>query len=395
MRSGPDVLVMVLAGGAGSRLEPLTDRRAKPALPFGGMYRLIDISLSNVAHSGFDDVWVIEQYLPHALNDHLANGRPWDLDRTHGGLQILPTFEGERSDGFAQGNADAIAKQLPFLHEFEPDVIVVLSADHVYRLDLAEVVDHHLDRRPELTIVTTELPEGDDPSRFAWVDVADDGTITNFEYKPDDPTGTAICAEVFVFDGPALLRRLGDMVDEDGTDDADSTDDSVGAERSRALGDYGDRLLPDLVDDGATIAFAMDGYWRDIGTIGAYHGAHMDLLGDEPAVTLDDPSWPMLTGSITGGPSIVCAGAKVVNSLLSPGSRIAGEVVDSVMGRRVVIEEGARIRESVVLDGAIVRSGVTVERSIVDAEVDLSEPIAKSAEETVDDASGIRIYSPV
>ncbi|MDQ3782625.1 MAG: sugar phosphate nucleotidyltransferase, partial [Actinomycetota bacterium] len=155
MRSGPDVLVMVLAGGAGSRLEPLTDRRAKPALPFGGMYRLIDIALSNVAHSGFDDVWVIEQYLPHALNDHLANGRPWDLDRTHGGLQILPPFEGERSDGFAQGNADAIAKQLPFLHEFEPDVVVVVSADHVYRLDLAAVVDHHLARRPELTIVTT------------------------------------------------------------------------------------------------------------------------------------------------------------------------------------------------------------------------------------------------
>ncbi|MDQ3738834.1 MAG: sugar phosphate nucleotidyltransferase [Actinomycetota bacterium] len=386
MRSGPDVLVMVLAGGAGSRLEPLTDHRAKPALPFGGMYRLIDITLSNVAHSGFDDVWVIEQYLPHALNDHLANGRPWDLDRTHGGLQILPPFEGERQDGFAGGNADAIAKQLPFLRDFAPDVVVVVSADHVYRLDLAEVVSSHLDRRPELTIVTTERAAGDDPSRFAWVSVGDDGTVTDFQYKPDDPKGTAICAEVFVFDGLSLLRRLGHLV-------VDADDDSGEADGGQPLGDYGERLLPELVDDGAALAFTMQGYWRDVGTIGAYHAAHMDLLGDDPVITLDDPSWPMLTGSITGGPAIVGASARVVNSLLSPGSRVAGEVVDSVLGRNVVIEDGARVRGSVVLDDAIIRSGVTVERSIVDVGVELSHLSGRSITETADEDSGIRVYT--
>lgn len=381
MISGPDVLVMVLAGGAGSRLEPLTDRRAKPALPFGGMYRLIDITLSNIAHSGFDDVWVIEQYLPHALNDHLANGRPWDLDRTHGGLQILPPFEGERSDGFASGNADAIAKQLPFLRDSAPDVVVVVGADHVYRLDIAEVVTYHLDRRPEVTIVTTDLAEGDDPSRFAWVSVNEEGNVTGFEYKPNEPRGSAICAEVFVFDGPALLRRLGELA---GDDDA--------ADR-HPLGDYGERLLPEMVDDGAAVSFAMKGYWRDVGTVGAYHGAHMDLLGDDPVIRLDDPSWPMLTGSITGGPAILGAGARVVNSLLSPGSRVDGEVVDSVIGRNVVVEAGAQVLKCVVLDDAIVRTGVTVKRSIVDVAAELSEPLEHSAEETRDEDSGIRIYS--
>src|SRR3954447_22820727 len=174
------VLAIVLAGGAGGRLAPLTDRRAKPSLPFGGMYRLIDIALSQVAHSGLQDVWVVEQYEPHALNDHLANGRPWDLDRTHGGLRIMPPFQrGDGDDAMASGNADALVQQRHLIAEVAPDVVITMSADHVFRLDLRDVVATHAANGSKLTMVTTDPPADDDPTRFSWASI-EDGLITAF-----------------------------------------------------------------------------------------------------------------------------------------------------------------------------------------------------------------------
>jgi glucose-1-phosphate adenylyltransferase len=338
----------VLAGGVGGRLAPLTDRRAKPSLPFGGSYRLIDIALSNVAHSGLQDVWVIEQYEPHALNDHLANGRPWDLDRTHGGLRILPPFQkGDGDEVLAAGNADALVQHRHLLAEMAADVVITMSADHVFRLDLRDVLDNHIGAAAPLTIVTTDPPPGDDRSRFAWVGV-DSGSVTTFEYKPDEPSGDRVCTEVFAFDGPELLTRLS----------------SLGEQGS--AGDYGDRLLPGLVSDGGVIEHRMAGYWRDVGTINAYHRAHMDLLGADPVLRLDDPHWPLLTGSIVGGPVRVGTRAEAVGSLLSPGVIVDGTVQASVLGRNVVVEVGAVVRASVVLDDAVIRSGAIVESAIVD-----------------------------
>lgn len=342
------VLVVVLAGGAGGRLAPLTDRRAKPSLPFGGMYRLIDIALSQVTHSGLQDVWIVEQYEPHALNDHLANGRPWDLDRTHGGLQILPPFQ--RSDGdeaMASGNADALVQQRHLIAEVAPDVVITMSADHVFRLDLRDVLDTHAGMEAALTIVTTDPPVDDDPTRFAWVSV-EDGMVTDFEYKPDTPSSDRVCTEVFAFDGPQLLARLDGLAEED------------------SAGDYGDRLIPELVADRTAVEHRMRGYWRDVGTINAYHRAHMELVGDNPPLRLDDPTWPLLTGSIVGGPARVGTGAATARSLLSPGSVVDGAVEDSVLGRNVVVEAGAVVRASVVLDDAIIRAGAVVESAIID-----------------------------
>jgi glucose-1-phosphate adenylyltransferase len=343
------VLVVVLAGGAGGRLAPLTDHRAKPSLPFGGTYRLIDIALSQVAHSGLQDVWVIEQYEPHALNDHLANGRPWDLDRTHGGLRIMPPFQrGDGDDAMASGNAEALVQHRHLLAEAAPDVVITMSADHVFRLDLLDVLATHRAAAATLTVVTTDPPTGDDRSRFAWVGV-DEGRVTAFEYKPDEPTGDRVCTEVFAYDAAELLARL-DALAEGGP-----------------AGDYGDRLLPELVADGGVVEHRLEGYWRDVGTINAYHRAHMELLGDDPALRLDDPAWPLLTGSILGGPARVGAGAEVVNSLLSPGVVVAGAVEGSVLGRNVLVEAGALVRDSVVLDDAVVRAGTVVDGAIVEA----------------------------
>jgi glucose-1-phosphate adenylyltransferase len=367
------VLVVVLAGGAGSRLGPLTERRAKPAVPFAGMFRLIDITLSNVAHSGLTDVWIVEQYEPHDLNDHLANGRPWDLDRTHGGLRLLPPFQARGADGddtLASGNADALAQQHRFIAEHAPDVVVTMSADHLYRLDLRDVLATHERTGAALTVVTTDPPADDDPSRFAWVRV-DDGRVVDFEYKPDEPSGDRICTEVFAFDGPDLVARLAALADADGS-----------------AGDYGDSLVPDLVAEGRAVDHHPDGYWRDLGTIAAFHRAHMEVTGDEPPFDLDDPDWPFLTGSIVSGPARVAGSASVVGSLLSPGVRVAGTVDTSVLGRNVVVERGAVVRRSVVLDGAVVRAGANV----VDAIVDVDAEIDARTTGHVDDDSGITIY---
>jgi len=296
------------------------------------------------------------------------------LDRTHGGLQILAPFEGGSGDGFAGGNADAIAKQLRFIQRFAPDVVVTMSADHVYRLDLRDVLEAHRERDSAATIVTTALPDGDDPSRFAWVGTDGSGEVTMFEYKPDAPRGSAICTEVFAFDGPALQQQLSALSD-DGP-----------------LGDYGDRLIPAILDGGATHEFRLDGYWRDVGTIGAYHDAHMELLGDDPPLRLDDPAWPMLTGSVVGGPAAVTPGAAVERSLLSPGARVAGSVSNSVLGRGVMVEAGASVRDSVVLDDAVVRRGATVERAIVDIGVVIDAEGAESSTAT-DEESGVAIVS--
>jgi glucose-1-phosphate adenylyltransferase len=195
------VLALILAGGSGGRLETLTRQRAKPVTPFAGVYRLIDFPLSHCVHSGLSDVWVIEQYELHSLNEHLSNGRPWDLDRTYGGLQVLPPNQrkhGEEEGGFAQGNADAIYRQRTLIREFDPDVLLVLSSDHVYKLDYRDVLDRHRERKADLTLVSTRVPR-DRACRFGVVEVAGDGRVTGFEYKPESPKSDRVTTEVFAY----------------------------------------------------------------------------------------------------------------------------------------------------------------------------------------------------
>ena len=309
---------------------------------------MIDIALSQVAHSGLQDVWVVEQYEPHALNDHLANGRPWDLDRTHGGLRIMPPFQrGDGEEAMASGNADALVRHRHLIAEAAAEVVITMSADHVFRLDLRDVVEGHVAGGASLTIVTTDPPADEDLTRFAWVSV-EDGWVNGFEYKPDEPHGDRVCTEVFAFDGPELVARL----------------DALAADGH--AGDYGDRLVPELVEDRVVADHQLHGYWRDVGTIDAYYTAHMELVGEDPPLRLDDAGWPLLTGSVIGGPARVGRNAEVSASLLSPGAVVDGAVECSVLGRNVTVEDGAVVRNSVVLDDAIVRAGAVIEQAIVD-----------------------------
>lgn len=339
-------MALILAGGSGSRLGALTERRAKPALPFGGSYRLIDLPLSNLMHSHLTNVWVVEQFRPQSLNDHLANGRPWDLDRTHGGLQVLPPYQGgDGGEGFAEGNADALSRQAEFIRQFAPDLLLVLSADHLYTLDYRDVMDTHLREKAVLTMVTTEVDE--DASRYGVVE-AEHGRVTGFEYKPGEPKTDLVTAEVFLYDTRVLLETLEKL-----------------AQKDEGLSDYGDSLIPYLVEHEKVVEHRLEGYWRDVGTLESYFEAHMELLSGD-GVTLDDPAWPVFTASPQLLPAFVARGAEVEDSLVAPGARVGGRVVRSVVGPGAVVEAGATVADSVLLGGVQVAAGAHLRRVIAD-----------------------------
>ncbi|MGY2079693.1 glucose-1-phosphate adenylyltransferase family protein [Modestobacter sp. SYSU DS0657] len=349
----PKVLVLVLAGGQGGRLELLTETRAKPAVPFAGVYRLIDFPLSNCEHSQIPDVWVSVQYQPTSLSKHLAGGRPWDLDRTTGGLLVLPPFQAtsERA-GFTEGTADGLWRQAELIREFGADALVVVSSDAVYKLDYRAVADAHLESGAEVTMVTTEVA-ADDAARYGIVQT-DGDRVTDYAYKPDEPATTTATNEVFVFSPNPTLDRL------------EALDDEVGEE---GLEDLGTHLLPAQTRDGAARAYPLGGYWRDVGTVESYWQAHRDFLSSEPPIDLDEEAWPVHTRGGRHSAARVLDGAAVEGSLVSGGTRVAGQVRGSVLSPGVVVEPGATVVDSVLLPGARVRAGATVTRAVLDDDV--------------------------
>ena len=350
-------LVLILAGGAGGRLELLTYSRAKPAVPFAGTHRLIDFPLSNCINARIDDVWISQQFNPVSLSDHLANGRPWDLDRTSGGLLILHPRQGnERGTGFQQGTAQALWGNADMIREFDPEALVVLSADAVYKLDYGALVAEHCEADKAVTMVTTEV-EPDDAGRYGVVQVKG-GDIREYVYKPDDPQGNVISNEVFVFSPGPVLDALDELKEELGEEE---------------LEDLGHHLLPRLADAGEAREHRFGDYWRDVGTIDAYWECHQELVEDDPPIDLDDAAWPILTRAIANRASAqLCSGSAIESSLVAPGAKVAGSVSRSVLGRGVLVEAGATVRDSVLLPGAIVRKGATVERAIIDDHVEVA-----------------------
>ena len=344
------MLALVLAGGEGGRLDVLTEERAKPALPFAGVFRLIDFTLSNCRNSGVSDVWVLQQYQPHSLTEHLANGRPWDLDRTHGGLRVLHPHLGRTESGWYEGNADAIFRNKADIASFGAELLLVLSADHVYKLDYTRAIAQHLEREADATLVTTRVAR-EDASRFGVVQVGGDGTVEDYSYKPDEPKGDVVTTEVFVFDARRLLALLDELAD---------------GEEDSGLGDLGDEVLPRLVRDGSVVEHRLEGHWRDVGTIESYWKGHMELLDPDPPLDLDDPQWPILTWAAPRPPAHIGSPASVEESLLSPGCEVRGRVVRSVLAPGVAVAESASVVDSVILHDARIGSGARVERAIVD-----------------------------
>ncbi|MEJ7834315.1 MAG: sugar phosphate nucleotidyltransferase, partial [Nocardioides sp.] len=333
-------LALIQAGGAGSRMDVLTRERAKPALPFAGVYRLIDFSLSNLTHCRIDDVWLSVQFQGSTLEEGVANGRPWDLDRTRGGLRIMMPEQGTGSldeEGFATGNADELYRIRDKIAVLGPDVVLVMSADHVYRFDYRDLLETHRRNGAECTLLTVEVDVGD-ASDHAVVTADDQGAVTGFDYKPDDPDHGVVAAEVIAYD-PDVLREVVEELHRELGPDSDAGDSG--------LGDFGEHLIPRLISRGRTYAHHHDGYWRDLGQPHLYLRAHQDLLTEDHDV-LDVPGWPILTVQPQRRPARLLAGSTVEDSLVSPGCVIAGSVVRSIIGPGVMVEAGALVRDSVV-----------------------------------------------
>jgi glucose-1-phosphate adenylyltransferase len=376
------VLAIIQAGGVGGRMDVLTRERAKPALPFAGVYQLIDFPLSNLTHSGISDVWLSVQFQGTTLQDEVANGRPWDLDRNLGGLRLLMPHEGTGGldeEGFARGNADELFRLRDQVAAFDPDVLLVMSADHVYRLDYTEVLETHARTGAECTIVTTEVSV-EDAGDHAVVEHDADGRVTGFEYKPDDPSSGTVAAEVIAYD-PQVLREVLEELHRELGADADEAD--------TGLEDFGDHLVPRLVDRGRTFVHPLDGYWRDLGQPHLYLRAHQDVLTDDVGV-LDEPRWPILSRQPQRVPARVLDGATVEDSLVSPGCRVAGVVRRSVLGPGVVVEPGAQVVDSVVFADARIEAGAGVHWTVVDTRCEVGagarvgDPDARGTDESAD-----------
>ena len=372
------VLAIIQAGGAGGRMDVLTRETAKPALPFAGVFQLVDFPLSNLAHSGISDVWLSVSFQGSSLEEQVANGRPWDLDRTTGGLRLLMPQEGTGStdeEGFAKGNADELYRLRDQIRAADPAYVVVMSADHVYKFDFNDALATHREQDADCTIVTSEVSL-EEASDHAVVQVDGEGTVTDFAYKPDEPASTTVATEIFVYRHSTLVETLEELHRELAADSG---------EGDSGLEDFGDHLLPRLVEGHRVVAHPMAGYWRDLGEPHKYLRAHRDVLVHDQGV-LDDPRWPILTRQPQRVPARVLEDGRVVDSLLSPGCRVSGEVVRSVLGPGVVVEADAVVRDSVVFSDTVIEAGARVDWAVVDRDCVFGRDSAVGAPATdVDD----------
>jgi glucose-1-phosphate adenylyltransferase len=346
------VVALVLAGGQGDRLSVLSEERAKPAVIFGGRYRIIDFALSNIVNSGITRVGVLTQYRPRSLNDHIGIGRPWDLDRQGGGVTLLQPYLGRESSDWYRGTADAVAQNLYFLDETRAELVLIVAGDHVYKMNYDELIAYHLAKGADVTVPLYEVPM-DEAHRYGVLTTNDDGRIVEFDEKPDHPKSNLISMGIYVFNRQALIDQL----------IADSKRDSTH--------DFGRDVIPAMVDDPLMRAygFKFDGYWRDVGTIESYYDGNMDLLEDLPALNLYDPE-TRIRARVTGyPPAKVGWRAYIQRSLLDLGCIVNGHVEHSVLSPGVFVEEGAVVRDSIIFDNCRIEAGAIVERAIIDKEV--------------------------
>ena len=347
---------MLLAGGQGSRLYALTQKTAKPSVSFGGKYRIIDFPLSNCINSGIDTVGVLTQYQPLRLNDYIGNGLPWDLDRTFGGVKILPPYQGQGGADWYKGTANAIWQNMEFINRYDAEYVIILSGDHIYKMDYAAMLNFHKQKGADCTIAVFEVPL-EEASRFGIMSAKEDGTIFKFTEKPKNPDSTLASMGIYIFNRQKLESYLA----------ADSKDPD-------SANDFGKNIIPAMLAAGAKMmAYPFRGYWKDVGTISSLWEANMDLLGDRPVLSLVDESWRIYSRHTAEGPQYVGENATVVNSSITAGCEIRGTVKNSVLGPGVRVLDGAVVEDSVIMAHVTVRPGASVKYSIIDENVTIGE----------------------
>lgn len=340
---------MLLAGGQGSRLYALTSHVAKPAVPFGSKYRIIDFPLSNCANSGIDTVGVLTQYQPLELNAYLGNGQAWDLDRSDGGVHILPPYVQKGDQGtWYKGTANAIYQNIGFIELYDPDYVLILSGDHIYKMDYSEMIRHHRETNAACTISVMEVPM-DEASRFGIMNVDETDRIYEFEEKPKNPKSNLASMGIYVFSWSKLREYLV----------ADEADEN-------SANDFGKNIIPNMLDAGEIMsAYRFAGYWKDVGTIRSLWDANMDMLNPDSGFDLYNESWPIYARSPDRPPHVTGPKAEISHSMLTGGCKVYGTVDDSVLFHSVTVEEGAYIHASVVMPGATVKTGAKVEYAII------------------------------
>lgn len=349
-------IAMLLAGGQGSRLYALTNKLAKPAVSFGGKYRIIDFPLSNCVNSGIDTVGVLTQYQPLVLNDYIGNGQPWDLDRAFGGVHILSPYQGKHSSDWYKGTANAIYQNIHFIRQFDPDYVLVLSGDHIYKMNYSLMLNYHILNDADCTIAAINVSK-EDASRFGILNTKENGEIYQFEEKPKNPKSTLASMGIYVFSAKKLYKYL----EEDNADVNSSND-------------FGKDILPKMLSCGEKMmAYEFKGYWKDVGTINSLYEANMDLLGDKPKFDVYDTSWKIQSRSPLAPPQYIGEDAKTVNSIIMSGCEIYGTVENSVLASDVTIGRGAVVKNSIIMSDTIVEEGASIEYSIIDERIKIGK----------------------
>ncbi len=349
-----ECVAMLLAGGQGSRLYALTARLAKPAVSFGGKYRIIDFTLSNCVNSGIDTVGVLTQYQPLLLNDYIGNGLPWDLDRTYGGVKILPPYQGKEKADWYKGTANAIYQNLQFIDQYDPDYVLILSGDHIYKMDYDAMLNYHKKKGADCTIACIDVPL-EEASRFGIMSAEEDGKIWKFSEKPKNPDSTLASMGIYIFN----KKKLSEYLVADENDPASSND-------------FGKNIIPAMLAAGEKMfAYPFSGYWKDVGTISSLWEANMDMIGNDPVLNLNDEKWRIYARHTARAPQYVGKDGVAVKSTITEGCKIYGTVYGSVLGPGVTVGAGAKVIDSVIMEDVTIGEGATVEYSIIDARVQI------------------------
>ena len=347
-----ECVAMLLAGGQGSRLYALTSRIAKPAVTFGGKYRIIDFPLSNCINSGIDTVGVLTQYQPLVLNDYIGNGQPWDLDRSFGGVHILSPYQAKKSSAWYSGTANAIYQNISFIKMYDPKYVLILSGDHIYKMNYAEMLAAHKKTCADCTIAAIQVPI-EEASRFGVLNTNPDGTVYEFEEKPKKPKSDLASMGIYIFTAEKLYKYLE-------ADEADKTSQN----------DFGKNILPAMLNAGEKMcAYKFRGYWKDVGTIDSLYDANMDLLGNNPEFDIMDNDWTLHSRTPVAPPHYMGENSKVSNCMIGLGCDIEGTVENSILSHRVLVEEGAIVKNSIIFSDVVIKSGAVVDTAIIDENV--------------------------